>query len=296
MERPYRLSARFVATVQQPGRYGDGRGSGGLSLLVKHTARGHLAKSWSQRISVDGRQRNLGLGSWPHVSLAEAREKCALNLAARRRGELVTGQKRMVPIFEEAVKKVIAVHRAGWKDGSRSEKDWRATLRNYAMPKLGGRPVDRINTADVMAVLLPIWNGKRVTARRVRQRISAVMRWAVAQGYREDNPAGEAIGAALPRNGVRPRHLAALPYAQVAGAVEEVRGSGAYPATVLAFGIACLPSFHSPFTGACDRYGSKSFVVQRYVTKGTDRLAQACQPRSKHPKQPLAHRTSFVLI
>ncbi|MYK80666.1 MAG: DUF4102 domain-containing protein, partial [Acidobacteria bacterium] len=71
MERPYRLSARFVATIERPGRYGDGRGSGGLSLLVKHTARGHLAKSWAQRIRLDGRQRNLGIGSWPHVSLAE---------------------------------------------------------------------------------------------------------------------------------------------------------------------------------------------------------------------------------
>ena len=186
----------------------------------KHTVRGHLAKSWAQRISLDGRQRNLGLGSWPHVSLAEAREKCALNLAARRRGELVTGRKRTVPTFEEAVEKVIAVHRAGWKDGSRSEEDWRGTLRDYAVPKLGGRPVDRITTADVMEVLLPIWNEKRVTARRVRQRIGVVMRWAVAQGYREDNPAGEAIGAALPKNGVRPQHLAALPYAEVAGAME----------------------------------------------------------------------------
>ena len=179
---PYRLSARFVATIEQPGRYGDGRGSGGHSLLVKHTTRGHLAKSWAQRISVDGRQRNLGLGSRPHVSLAEAREKCALNLAARRRGELMTGRKRTVPTFEEAVEKVIAVHRAGWKDGSKSEKDWRATLRDYAVPKLGGRPVHRINTADVMAVLLPTWNEKRVTARWVRQRIGAVMRWAVAHG------------------------------------------------------------------------------------------------------------------
>ena len=245
MERPYRLSARFVATINQPGRYGDGRGSGGLSLLVKHTARGHLAKSWAQRISVEGRQRNLGLGSWPHVSLAEAREKCALNLAARRRGELVTGRKRTVPTFEEAVEKVIAVHRAGWKDGSKSETDWRATLRDYAMPKFGGRPVDRITTADVMAVLLPIWNEKRVTARRVRQRIGAVMRWAVAQGYREDNPAGEAIGAALPKNGVRPQHLAALPYAEVAGALEQVRGSGAYPATVLAFEFLVLTACRS---------------------------------------------------
>ena len=222
MERPYRLSARFVATVEQPGRYGDGRGSGGLSLLVKHTTRGHLANSWAQRISVDGRQSNLGLGSWPHVSLAEAREKCALNLAARRRGELVIGRKRTVPTFEEAVEKVIGVHCAGWKNRSRSEEDWRATLRDYAMPKLGGRPVDRITTAGVMAVLLPIWNEKRVTARRVRHRISAVMRWAVAQGYREDNPAGEAVGAALPKNGVRPQHLAALPYAEVAGALGSV--------------------------------------------------------------------------
>ena len=184
-------------------------------------------------------------GSWPHVSLAEAREKCALNLAARRRGELVTGRKRTVPTFEEAVEKVIAVHRAGWKDGSKSEKDWRATLRDYAAPKLGGRPVNRINTADVMAVLLPIWNEKRVTARRVRQRIGAVMRWAVAQGYREDNPAGEAIGAALPKNGVRPQHLPALPYGKVAEAIEAVRGSGVYPATVLAFEFLVLTACRS---------------------------------------------------
>ncbi|MXZ61087.1 MAG: tyrosine-type recombinase/integrase [Acidobacteria bacterium] len=245
MERPYRLSARFVATIEQPGRYGDGRGSGGLSLLVKHTARGHLAKSWAQRINLDGRQRNLGLGSWPHVSLAEAREKCALNLAARRRGELVTGRQRTVPTFEEAVEKVIAVHGAGWKDDGRQEKLWRASLRDHAMPKLGGRPVHRINTADVMAVLLPIWNEKRVTARRVRQRIGAVMRWAVAQGYREDNPAGEAIGAALPKNGFRPQHHRALPYAEVGEAIQTVRASSAYPTTALAFEFLVLTACRS---------------------------------------------------
>ena len=120
-KRPYRLSARFVETIREPGWYGDGRGPGGFSLRVKLTTRGQLAKSWGQRISVDGRPRNLGLGSWPHVSLAEAREKCALNLAVRRRGELVTGRRRTVPTFAEAVEKVIAVHRDGWKDGGRSE-------------------------------------------------------------------------------------------------------------------------------------------------------------------------------
>ena len=130
---------------------------------------------------------------------------------------------------------VIAVHRDGWKDGGRQEKLWRASLRDHAMPSFGGRPVNQIDTADVMAVLLPIWNEKRVTARRVRQRIGAVMRWAVAQGYRKDNPAGEAIGAALPTNAIRPRHHPALSYAKVGAAIETVRVSGAYPATVLPF-------------------------------------------------------------
>ena len=245
LQRPYRLSARFVETIQEPGRYGDGRGSGGLSLRVKRTARGHLSKSWGQRISVDGRPRNLGLGTWPHVSLAEARQKCALNLVARGRGELITGRKRTVPTFEEAVENVIAIHRAGWKDGGRSEQLWRATLRDHAMPQLGGRPVHRINTADVMAVLLPIWNGKRATARQVRHRISAVMRWAVAQGYREDNPAGDAIGAALPKNGVQVQHRRALPYAEVAAAIATVRGSGAFPMTVLAFEFLVLTACRS---------------------------------------------------
>ena len=245
IRRPYRLSARFVATVREPGRYGDGRGSGGLSLLVKRTARGDLAKSWAQRIQVDGRARNLGLGVWPHVSLAEARQKCALNLVARSRGALLTGRKRTVPTFAEAAETVMAIHATGWKHGGRSEMDWRWTLDNYAMPKLGQRPVDRISTADVMAVLVPIWNEKRVTARKVRQRIGAVMRWAVAQGYREDNPAGDAIGAALPKQGVRPRHLAALPYRDVAGAIATVRGSGADPATVLAFEFLVLTACRS---------------------------------------------------
>ncbi len=108
-------------------------------------------------------------------------------------------------------------------------------------------PVNRIGTADVIAVLLPIWAEKRETARRVRQRISAVMRWAVAQGYREDNPAGDAIGAALPKTGVRTRHQPALPYPEVRGAMERVRASRAYPSTVLAFEFLVLMACRSAF-------------------------------------------------
>jgi len=75
--------------------------------------------------------------------------------------------------------------------------------------------VDRITTADVMACLVPIWHTRPETARRVRQRIGAVMRWAIAQGYRTDNPAGDAIAAALPSNMGRRRHHRALPHAHV---------------------------------------------------------------------------------
>ena len=100
-----------------------------------------------------------------------------------------------------------------------------------------------------MGVLLAddFWNRKRVTARVVRQRIGAVMKWAVAQGFREDNPAGDAISisAALPKNGVRVRHQRALPHGQVAGALDRVRASNALSSTKLALEMLVLTACRS---------------------------------------------------
>ena len=92
---------------------------------------------------------------------------------------------------------------------------------------------------------MPIWNTKRETARRVRQRIGAIMKWAVAQGYREDNPAGDAIGAALPRTGGQREHQRALPYENVSWALRKVRESGAHAVTKLAFEFLGLTSARS---------------------------------------------------
>ena len=92
---------------------------------------------------------------------------------------------------------------------------------------------------------MPIWSTKRETARRVRQRIGAVMKWAVAQGYREDNPAGDAISAALPKNSVRRQHQKALPHGQVAEALGRVRASRAHRATALAFEFLVLTACRS---------------------------------------------------
>ena len=115
----------------------------------------------------------------------------------------------------------------------------------YAMPKLGQMKVDRIATGDVLGVLTPIWSTKRETARRVRGRIGAVMKWAVAKGYREDNPAGDALGAALPRGGVRKQHFPALPHSQVAAALATVEASGVWVGLKLAFRFLVLTATRS---------------------------------------------------
>ena len=109
----------------------------------------------------------------------------------------------------------------------------------------GNKPVDRITTADVMAVLMPIWNEKRETARRVRQHLTAVMKWAVEQGYRDDNPAGDAIGAALPKSGGHREHQRALAHRDVAGALRTLRATSAWPATKLALEYIALTACRS---------------------------------------------------
>ena len=243
-KRPRRLSATFVRTVSMPGRYGDGYGGHGLSLLVKRAADGGLSKSWTQSIRPNGRTTSVGLGGYPVVSLATARERALENARTVVEGRDPRRRVQRVPTFAQACETVIAIHAQNWK-GGKNERQWRASLRDYAMPKLAPKRVDAITTADVMAVLLPIWSTKRQTARRVRQRIGAVMKWAVAQGHREDNPAGDAISAALPNNRVPPKHQRALPHAEVGAALARVRSSGAYPGTKLAFEFLVLTASRS---------------------------------------------------
>lgn len=235
MNRPKRLSASFVRTVNRPGRYGDGRGGFGLSLLVKPKRAGGLSKTWSQRVILGGKPVNMGLGAYPIVSLAEARDQALGNRRAISRGEDPRAKTRLVPTFAEAVERTIEIHARSWKKGGKSETQWRSSLNNYVLPELGEQPVNAIQPRHVMDVLLPIWTTMPETARRVRQRISIVMRWAVAQGFRNDNPAGDALGAALPRVGNAESHYRALPYQRVADALRKVRASGGYPARALCF-------------------------------------------------------------
>ena len=217
-----KLTDAFVRSVDRAGKYGDQHG---LILRVRPTG----SKQWIWRGTVAGRRVDLGLGGYPYTTLREARNQAFEYRRAARSGRHPKALGRNVPTFSEAAERVIEIHRSSWRAGSGSEVDWRRTLRLYAMPRLGAMRVSEIDTADVMAVLLPIWGAKAVTARRVRQRIGAVMRWAIAQGYRVDNPAGDAITAALPRNTAQPAHFRALPHGELAAVLAKVRQSDAGP-------------------------------------------------------------------
>ena len=233
MNRPGRLSASFVRTIKRPGRFGDGRGGFGLSLLVKARSAGGFSKTWSQRVTIGGKPVNIGLGAYPIVTLAEAREAALRNRRAIAQGRDPRRRQGLTPTFAEAAEQVIRIHAQGWKKGGKSEAQWRASLNRYVLPRLGHRPVNEIQPKDVMSVLLPIWNTLPESARRIRRRIGSVMNWAVAQGYRNDNPAGDALSAALPRNATAPKHFRALPFAEVPAALKKLRESRVYPTRAL---------------------------------------------------------------
>ena len=248
MKRPARLSASFVRAVKIPGRYGDGRGGFGLSLLVKDSLSvpGRLSKSWSQRLRVDGKPINMGLGPYPLVTLAEARDKALENSRAVRQGhDPRSASNSAAPTFAQALNAVIQLHAANWRARGRSEKQWRASMEAYALPRLGSRPVDAITSADVLAILMPIWNDKRETASRVRQRISATMKWAIAQGHRLDDPAGDAISEALPKNVNGKAHHRALPHGKVAAALKIIGDTRAHPTTKLGLEFLVLTAARS---------------------------------------------------
>jgi integrase len=180
-----RLTAAFCENVKEAGRYEDGNG---LGLVV--SANG--ARRWLQRIVVQGKRRDLGLGSFDLVPLAEARAKAVANRKLARAGGDPLAEKRekaATPTFAEATGLFLAGKEAGFRN-PKHRQQWRNTLHTYAFPKIGHLRVSEITVQDVLRVLAPIWTEKNETASRVRGRIEAILAWATTQGHRMgDNPA-----------------------------------------------------------------------------------------------------------
>ena len=142
------------------------------------------------RLLVRGRRRELGLGSVALVSLAEAREQARTNRRLARAGGDPLADKRRtqdMPTFAAAAMRVVEQKQGGWRHSTHATT-WRRSLERYAFPRIGSRPVAEVTSADVLEILTPIWHVKRQTARRIQQRIHAVMEWAIAMHYRSDNP------------------------------------------------------------------------------------------------------------
>ena len=132
---------------------------------------------------------------------------------------------------------MIRLYEPKWRAGGAdsSAQVWRSSLERYVFPKLGRKPVTEITTADVLGVIVPIWHAKTETTRRVKGRVSSIMRWAIAQNYIENNPASDAVEAALPRDTTPQQHHRALPHREVETALRTVRESNASPAAKLLF-------------------------------------------------------------
>ncbi len=195
-KRAKELKALQVKRLVSTGRHAVG-GAPGLCLNITDTG----ATSWILRSLVAGKRRHIGLGPYPEVSLAEAREKAlemrkkiALGIdpvderiAAR---DALAAQQKFGMAFEDAFDQFFSEKMEGELRNAKHAKQWRSTLATYAFPKIGSTPVSKIQVDDILAVLRPIWTTKNETASRVRQRIEAVMDWATVTGHREGaNPA-----------------------------------------------------------------------------------------------------------
>ena len=220
-----KLSATRVKSLNSPGRYSDGAG---LHLYISKAG----GKSWVQRITIDGRRRDIGLGGYPAVSLAQARKRATDNREAIGHGKDPIAEKRKPakPTFSEAARTVHEANKPRWRNGSHT-RAWIQTLERHAFPEIGDRPIDAITRSDVLGVLTPIWSSLPETARRVRQRMRTIFRWAMANELIEINPAGEAIDGALPSMPKVKAHLRALPYQEVGEALETVDKSQTSPAS-----------------------------------------------------------------
>ena len=173
-----KLTAAGVRAINAPGKYYDQHG------LILRVAPGG-SKQWVWRGTVRGRRRDVGLGAVAYTTLAEARDIAYEYRKLARAGADPTAMRpdSTAPTFAEAFEQVIEAHRGGWKEGGKSEENWRSSLQRYAYPQIGSMPVDEITTADLVRVLLPIWHEKRATARKVKTRVGVVLRWAMAEGH-----------------------------------------------------------------------------------------------------------------
>lgn len=245
MVKASKLTHLQATKLKEPGLYGDGAG-----LWIKVTD--HGSKSWIFRFTRAGRERWMGLGSFPDVSIAEARDAAAEFRKKVRNGidplqekqeqvaiALAASAKAMT--FDWCAEQYITAHKSGWKNAKHIDQ-WKNTLAAYATPIVGALAVDKIDTSDVMRILQPIWSTKSETASRLRGRIESILDWATTRKFRTgENPArwkGH-LDNLLPARSklARVQHHPALPWSEMADFMMALRQQVGVSARALEFAI-----------------------------------------------------------
>ena len=210
-------------------------------LMVRVTAAGKAR--WVWRGMVRGKRIEVGMASTRFRSLKEAREVAFEHTrTARTGGDPRAAVSSDVPTFREAATMYLEIQSPDW--GEAHSRHVRRLLERHAFPSLGDLPVDEIQTADLMRVLVPLWRRQRATGQRLRQRIAGVMAWGVAAGYREDDPTAS-LSAVLPAGRKQRKHHRYVPAKELPEALRKVEGSGAWIGTKLALRFLALTAARS---------------------------------------------------
>lgn len=201
----------------KPGRHCDGRG---LCLVVKDSG----ARTWVLRMQQSGKRRDYGLGSATEVSLADARNAAAALRRQVREGCDPVAERRMarkvIPSFEAVARECYDSLKAGWKN--RRQTSWISSFENHVFPIIGARAVNAVDSVAVVEVLTPIWLEVPDTARRILQRIGAVLDFAHIKGWLPDEVSLRSVRKGLPRQLEKAGHLAAMPYSEVPALVAKL--------------------------------------------------------------------------
>jgi integrase len=241
------LNALAVSRIRDPGRHAVG-GVTGLALQVTSSG----ARTWILRTTIGNKRREMGLGGYPDVPLAEAREKArkakqfiqdGLDPIEQRRAakSRLKAEQAKAITFQQAAAAFIAAQEHGWKNAKHAAQ-WTSTLETYAYPTIGEMLVRDVDDAHVLQILTEIWTTKTETASRLRGRIEKVLDWAIAGKFRDaPNPAkwkgNLEMRLAAPSKVAKVAHHAALPYDDMVTFMQDLRQADGMGARALEFAI-----------------------------------------------------------
>jgi len=223
----------------------------GLTLHIKapKSPQSQPQGCWVLRANVGSKRRNIGLGTYPEVSLAEARRKATelKNLCSQGVDPIEMRQKKRADAdlqrlknktFKQVAEEYLTTHESDYRN-EKHRKQWRSTITTYAYPVIGQLSIAQVGIEDVLRVLKPIWSDKTETASRLQGRMEKILDLAVASGLRETNPARwkNYLSLRLPAPGriAEVKHYPSLPYQALPQFMQALSGRSGMGARALEF-------------------------------------------------------------